>query len=140
MKCDYCGKVNEGKQSHCKYCGGELKNNENKPEERKYGPTFYNGYIVYFIDNFASLRGRAQFWLGVTLIDTVEYSREILREFVSDGEDMMPFIFKLFELSQGKEEVLKVQERNKEYPAMFELRRVENMEKKKHIDRIKALL
>lgn len=140
MNCLYCGRKNDPSLTHCAFCGAELKKVDAKQEDRKYGPTFYNGYIVYFIEDWSRCMARVQFWLGVTLVDTIEYNREIAREFVAECEDPMPFIFKLFELSQGKEEVIKVQERNKEYPASFEIRRIENEELIKHREKIRQSL
>lgn len=140
MKCSYCGKINEADLNHCKFCGGELKKDDTKSKENKYGPIFYNGYIVYVIEDWACRLARVQFWLGVTLVDTIEYDREVCREFVAENEDPMPFIFKLFEISQGRNEVLRVRERNKEYPAMFEIRRIENEELQQHREKIRQMI
>ncbi len=136
MDCKYCG-TSQDKSAKCIRCGAPAAE-ENK--ERKSEPFFYNGYIVYFIKDFARDLLKYQFWLGVTLVETIQIPIDLLRELVPYGYDEMPVIWKLFEMAQGKDEVLKYQTMNKELPAMFEVRHIENPEHAARRQYIRELL
>ena len=126
MICSYCGTKSEGVET-CKGCGASLVTVKPKSEAQKYGPLFYNGYLVYLLVNGMSHIYEYQFWLGPELVERIEIDREILREFVPEYCDPMPFIWKLFLVAHGEEKVIEWQEKNgSKYPAMFEIRRVEN--------------
>jgi len=136
MDCKYCG-TSQDKSAKCIRCGAPAAE-ENK--ERKSEPFFYNGYIVYFIHDFATDLIKCQFWLGVTLIETVQITMDLLEELVPMGYDEMPVFWKLFEVAQGKEEVYKYQAMNRGVPAKFEVRLIVDEEHEAHKKYIRELL
>lgn len=126
MKCEYCGTHNDGKE-RCAGCGAPLSHevNETKSVVRS-GPDFFNGYIVYWLNNPWEDMLEVQFWLGHDLIERFQVSRTVLRELVPEGQDALPFFWDLLLVAQGEKEVLRIKEKNSKLPATFEIRRVEN--------------
>ena len=121
MKCDYCQST-EQTGERCGKCGAPLPKGDTKRLE----PFFYRGYIVWDMLDYARDVYITQFWLGEKLIESIEIPRQIMREFVKEGESSLSFIYGLLEVAQGKEEVMRIEEMNSKYPASFEIRRIEN--------------
>jgi len=87
---------------------------------------FYNGYICYTLSYPDRDTREVQFWLGRDLIERIEFTRQFLDEWVPNYCDAMPFVWELFLLARGEQEVVIYQERNNKYPASFEITRIEN--------------
>jgi len=87
---------------------------------------FYNGYVVWVLhdEKFWADRCSFYFYLGDKLVETIVLDRDVMRQFVPEGESVMAFVWDLFRVAVGEEEVLRVQEQNKHRPATFEIRRV----------------
>jgi hypothetical protein len=128
MKCEYCGTDNRG-AGRCTACGAKL--HEKAEEVQKYEPFFYNGYICYQLFDPATEICEVQFWLGRELIERIAVSRDLLRARVPESWDAMSFFWDLFLVAHGETEVLEWQEKNKKYPARFEVRRFENPDKER---------
>jgi hypothetical protein len=128
MKCAYCG-TDEQKGKTCEKCGASIP--EASQDIWKNEPFFYNGYIVYtLIDRMADTI-EVQFWLGRELQERISASRELLQSRVLPCEDGMSFFWELFLLARGEKEVIEWQEKNKKYPALFQITRSENPEKQR---------
>lgn len=69
-----------------------------------------------------------QFWLGRELIERIEIPYQMLREIVPEGCDCMNAFWNLFLVARGEKDIFEYSEKNKIYPAMFEVRRIENKE------------
>lgn len=130
MKCEYCG-TDEQKGKTCDKCGAVVSSKRNFDEEYKSEPRFYNGYIIYWLEQRATETIEVQFWLGRELIQRVCVNRELLRLHVPEFGDSMTFFWDLFLIAQGEKEVLEWVERNKKYPASFKITRSENIEKER---------
>lgn len=126
-KCDYCLQDNSEDRKTCKFCGAEIVDKKSADIWRS-APFLYNGYVVYLTQNYCANTLSCSFWLGDKLVETFEISIEALRQLVPEGEDTVHFFWKLLEVAQGTEEVLRIKEQNSKYPAMFEIRRIENPE------------
>lgn len=130
MRCEYChSDKQEG--GNCSRCGAPLpeKNAEYPADPWKSEPFFYNGYICYSLRHYEIDAVEVQFWLGMELIERIEVTSDLVRKWTPEGYDYMSFFWDLFLLAHGDIEVLKYQEKNNKYPAMFEIRRIENPEK-----------
>lgn len=125
MKCNYCGTENLS-EGTCPKCGASI----TKPDFQKSEPFFYNGYICYSLRYLERDTREVQFWLGNQLVERIEFTLEFMKEFIKEWEDAMPFIWELFLLARGEQEVVKYQEMNSIYPATFEIRRIESSKKK----------
>jgi hypothetical protein len=124
MDCEYCGTKNQ-EGGKCSKCGAPIDAPVADAALRS-GPSFYEGYIVYTLSNWQTDSLEYQFWLGRELMERIRVSRKILDEFVGEGCDPMPFIWKLFLVARGELEVLEWQEKNNRLPAFFEIRKSEN--------------
>lgn len=124
MKCEYCGTENLS-EGDCPKCGSQIK----KPDFEKSEPFFYNGYICYTLKDLMTDTLEVQFWLGRELIERISFSRQFLEEFIPSHYEAMPFVWELFLLAKGEQEVVTYQEQNSKYPATFEIRRIENSKK-----------
>ena len=129
MKCEYCGSDNQ-KGELCDKCGAKMPI-AHKSDIWKSDPFFYNGYIVYCLRDMANDTFECQFWLGMELLERIKVSRVVLDEHVKPYEDAVPFFWDLFLLAHGEKEVLIWQEKNTKYPATFEVRRIENLERER---------
>lgn len=119
--CQYCGQ--ESKNGHCVNCGST--NFGDTPKERicKGQPFYYNGYVVWWLADILTFKVTYLFYLGDRLVENITLSRDILDRFVPKHCDPMSFVWSLFELAQGKEEVLQIVEQNtSRMPAHFEIR------------------
>jgi len=131
MNCEYCGTKNKVDSERCTSCGAAIKAVNDKPQKNDYfSMDFYNGYVVYRFTRFMTDSIEIQFWLGQELLERFDVSRCILDEHVQEGCDIMPFFWELFLLARGEKEVIYWQEKNNKYPARFEIRRIENEEKR----------
>lgn len=129
MKCEYCGTDGQDGKA-CSKCGALLPESRNDRHEAwKSEPFFYNGYICYALSDFMNATREVQFWLGKELIERIVVPEELLRIRVPEVCDPMSFFWDLFLLAHGEEEVLRFQELNNKFPAIFEVRRIENPEK-----------
>lgn len=61
------------------------------------------------------------FYLGDRLVERIAVDRDIVRMFVPGHCEVMPFIWDLFKVVQGEEDVLCVTEQNAIKPATFEI-------------------
>lgn len=129
MKCEYCG-TDKQIGEYCEKCGAPLPKKQDEHDYR-YGPQFYNGYIVYEIEKAWTDVIEVQFWLGCELIERFELTRDFVRERVPECCDEMSFFWDLFLLARGEKDVLEWKERNNKYPATFLVTRVENPEKER---------
>lgn len=126
VKCTYCG-ATQPKAILCAACGGPLQAEQARPEDtvQRWGPMFYNGYIVYEIDDRCRRSLSVQFWLGRELIETIEISRDVWEHFTHDtpNVDHMSLFWDLFEVSQGHQETAEIALHNIEFsrPVQFEL-------------------
>lgn len=126
VTCEYCGQSQDGQRMKCSECGGQLpKPGTQKPDRERYAPFPYNGYIVWPIRDFARRQEEYHFYLGERLIDVVVLEHELIREFVKEGETVMPLVWSVFLLQQGETEVLRVVEQNTLERKQFEIRLVE---------------
>ena len=120
MICEYCR--SEGQTGdNCRKCGAKLQTAQNRGE-----PFFYNGYMCYACRDFSEDTISVYFFLGERLAEVIKVPHVTLREFVPEGCEFMPFFYELLKVQIGAVEVYRVQEMNKPYPAMFEIRRIEN--------------
>lgn len=136
MDCKYCG-TSQDKSAKCIRCGAPA---AEEHKERKSEPFFYNGYIVYILEDFSRDLISCQFWLGMTLIETIPMSRDVMREFCPQGCDYMDIFWKLFEVAQGKEECANIAGMNRGVPAKFEVRLIVDAEHEAHKKYIRELL
>ena len=123
--CSYCGQKSNPELVCCKYCGAPLP--EYPWQTWRTEPYFYNGYVVWGLKENSFMLDRVSyyFYLGERLIDVVMVDTDVIRKFVPEYCDFMGFIFDLFKLSQGKEEVIRVVEVNSIKPATFEIHRLD---------------
>ncbi len=127
-ECAFCStEIDKGVKT-CPRCGSN--DIEHVQEERleRSDPYPYNGYIVYAIFDFMRIRDAIEyhFYLGERLVEIIKVSRDVLKKLVPENTDEMDFIWDLFLIAQGKEEVLRVVEQNTVTPATFEIRRVKS--------------
>jgi len=131
--CAYCG--NMGEQDPCMSCGGSYRDARVKAQnrEQRWSPYHHNGYMVWpsAVDDFEMIL-RYYFYLGEQLVETIQFPRQFIYRI--EGYDnfnfnIREFVWKLFEIAQGEEEVLRLEERVAEnrgiLPATFEIRRIE---------------
>jgi hypothetical protein len=129
MICVYCGNPDlENTATKCSKCGGPVEIKQ-KTEERLI-PFFYEGYMIWPARDYCYDQITMYFWLGDRLVDTITLSRMALEELVPVGNDPFQLFWELFKVSQGETEVLCIKELNSKYPATFEIRRIENSERK----------
>lgn len=132
--CEYCGKTDNAPDA--KKCGGcgakieEVKTTSYRQAYSKWGPEFYRGYIVFFICESFGISDTitVQFWLGDRLVDTLTVAREVLEQFRGEAYELydpLPFFYDLLKVSQGEQEVLRIEQQNHGRPALFEIRRIE---------------
>ena len=122
--CLYCG--TEGDEKNCTGCGAPLVKDKVHERIERSEPFFYNGYIVWSLRDPARRMSEFYFYLGAQLVDTIMITDHLIASLNIDPfGGVMEFIFKLFELSQGTEEVLRIQQQNIACPSAFEIRRIE---------------
>jgi len=126
MKCAYCKQEIGKDQEKCPNCGAIEREGSQESYTMDYGPTFYNGYVVWMLldDMWPPDRASWYFYLGDRLIETITLDREIVHKFVPEGQSVMPFVWDLFKVAAGEEEVLRIKEQNTCKPIVFEIRRV----------------
>lgn len=129
--CEYCGQISTS--DPCQHCGANGSKLPHPQKEVRWHPYFYNGYMVWpsSVDDFESIL-RYYFYLGDTLVDKIQFPRNFIYRIEGHDDfsfDMRRFVWKLFQISQGEEEVLrmeeKVQQNTRVLPATFEIRRIE---------------
>ncbi len=97
IKCESCGAAPCG----CGWIKSQIEEQENKPPEWAGYHYFYNGYVIWVLPNLASRTVKYIFYLGSKVIDTIEFSIDLLRQHVEPWVSDNKFIWELFELSQG---------------------------------------
>lgn len=122
--CQYCGSEKKADEKRCAGC--DAANFGERPTQRRYegDPFLYNGYVVHWvtdIDNCMRQMVEHVFYLGDRLIERIVVDRDVLRRFVPESHDIMPFIWDLFKLAQGEEEVLRITEQNTVKPVVFKI-------------------
>jgi hypothetical protein len=128
MKCQYCGNLgNTVEGEPCQTCGAPVIFKQDPIE--KGDPFFYNGYMLWPERNFWKDDRTIHFLLGDRLVETITISKLTLNQLVGEGQSFLPLFWDLFKVTQGEEEVLRIKELNTRYPAIFEVRRIENPEK-----------
>jgi hypothetical protein len=129
MKCNYCG-TDDRSGKTCDKCGAPLPDSSAKADRSQ--PFFHNGYICYTLRDYAMDVIETQFWLGHDLIERIVLPFDFVRtHFDMASTDAFDFVWDLFLLAQGEKEVLEVQEKNNKYPALFEIRHIENPDKQR---------
>lgn len=121
-KCDYCGTVSAG-EGKCPGCQSPSFDNEPAETIREGHPFHYNGYVVWWLADWRYDTAEYLFYLGDTLVERFTVSQDVLRVFVPEHCEVMPFIWDLFKVAQGEEEVAWVMEQNAVKPAVFEITR-----------------
>lgn len=124
-RCAYCGNPTV-LDMPCRGCGAlELERPQEGPVWVKSAPFFYNGYMIWPERAPALRMTRTHFWRGTKHIETIETTDLTLEQHVSDWEDPMPFVWKLFCASQdGTTELVEGKDWNGK-KAVFEIRRLE---------------
>lgn len=118
--CDYCG-AERGEDGTCPGCQASGTDSQPASQIVKGEPFHYNGYVIWWLADWAYDTAEYLFYLGDRLVERFTISREVLRMFVPEYESAMPFIWDLFLLAQGEEEVLQVVEQNAVKPATFKM-------------------
>ena len=72
MKCEFC-KTERQNGEYCDKCGAKLPERKTFDQYWKSEPFYYNGYIVYEIRDFSRDLYEVQFWLGMELIERIEF-------------------------------------------------------------------
>ena len=123
-ECGYCFKKIDEALKYCEYCGAP----QDKPKEKEWRgePFFHDGYMVWRAEEMMSDILKYYFYLGERLVEVIEVTRGFLYQIEFDEcEDIFPFVWELFKIAQGHDEVLKVKEANNISPAIFEIRRID---------------
>lgn len=118
--CDYCELESSG-EDECPGCGARSFGSKPASHVFESQPMHYNGYVIWWIENLWHDSAEFLFYLGDRLVERFSLSREVLRMFVPEHCSMMPFIWDVFLVAQGEEEVLRVAEQNTIRPATFEI-------------------
>ena len=122
--CQYCGNEEEADEKRCAGCD-TVSFGEQLAQQRYEGNPFpYNGYVVWWIRDIISMPLQTVeylFYLGDQLVERIILDRDIIKRFVPEHGDVMPFIWDLFKLAQGEEEVLRITEQNAVKPVIFEI-------------------
>lgn len=118
--CRYCQTKNDKKQVSCTACGAEFSSESEETTWIEY----YMGYVIHIIKSVHTGDETLTFvfYLGDKVVERFSIEREVIRKFVPPYVSWMPFIFDLFKLAQGEEEVLRITEQNKMAPAVFDVR------------------
>ena len=119
--CDYCGQSSD--ETLCPSCGSRSFDSKPVSQIVRGEPFRYNGYVVWWLADWAYDTTEYLFYLGDRLVERFTISREVLRMFVPEGQSVMPFIWDLFLVAQGEEEVLRVVEQNTIKPVVFKITR-----------------
>ena len=119
-RCDYCGQSSGEVQ--CPDCGSRSFGSKPVSQITKGEPFHYNGYVVWWLaTDWAYDKAEYLFYLGDRLVERFTISRDVLRMFVPEYQSSMPFIWDLFLIAQGEEEVLRVVEQNTTKPRTFRI-------------------
>ena len=111
--CAYCGQTNFDDSGKCLGCNS-LKRSIPCADKHAEGgaPFFYNGFMVWPIYTNGILERDAieyQFWLGERFVDSILITREFIQDVFPHSADcaidIMPFIWKLFEVKCGDIEI-----------------------------------
>jgi hypothetical protein len=124
VKCEFCGEGQDQKE-RCGFCGAPLPEKNGQEAWVRVEPFYLYGYFVWPEINYAKMSTRFFFYLGDRLVDTMEISRRSIEELVSPGESIDTLLISLLKVSQGEEEVLRIQSRNAERNTLFEIRKIE---------------
>lgn len=118
-RCDYCEMATN--ETQCPGCGS--RNFDNKPVNQitRGEPFHYNGYVVWWLADAWLDTAEYLFYLGDRLVERFTVSRDVLNMFVPENCTAMPFIWDIFLVAQGEEEVLRVVEQNTIKPATFRI-------------------
>lgn len=126
MICDSCGISRAHDSKKCPNCGSAGMTSD--PPRKDTGHLFYyNGYVVWRIhncDNWYAGEIEYLFYKGQELIERIIVPTRVIQEFVGPRVSAMPFVWNLFLLAQGDEDMLCLTGRGDENgPAKFEIRR-----------------
>lgn len=132
--CIYCGGehfeiADIPSKGACLGCGSrktQTESNEQKLERRS--PFSYNGLIIWPLENFANDTVEFQFYAGDRLLEKLVFSREYLRTIQNDygiGTDIMPMIWQLFEVANGRRDVGIIEDNSRIKPALIAFVRAE---------------
>lgn len=134
MECEYCRQPVEKDILNCTNCGAGVVATTDvgglmplpKDEIVWAQPRAYKGYVVWGYSDYFTEIAVYQFWLGDKIIETIELSREMIKQFVPEHQDSIAFAWELFELTQGEEEVLRIAQQNYKgkHPATFDIKYV----------------
>lgn len=119
--CQYCGSEKRADKVRCTGCDAADFGDRPAQRMRDCSPFYYNGYVVWWIEDIGYRTFEFLFYLGNQLVERITLHRDVLRRFVSEHYDTMPFVWDLFKLAQGEEEVLRITEQNAVKPVVFEI-------------------
>lgn len=119
--CQYCGSEKEADRARCAGCDAASFGARQAQQIHKGEPFHCNGYVVWWIEDTTRQTVEYLFYLGDRLVERIVLHRDVLRRFVSEHCDAMPFVWGLFEVAQGEVEVLRVTEQNTVKPKTFEI-------------------
>jgi hypothetical protein len=120
--CSYCGKdPTTPDRIYCQFCGAPLPKLTPRKDDGYY--FMLNGYVVWVICDPPRDTRSFYFYRGTQLVEHFEFSMPLLRERMGALDDVL---WQLFLVAQGEQEVLTMMEQDVPYPAIFEIRRIEN--------------
>ena len=105
-KCAFCKELTAAKE--CPSCGSA--SFDSKPVSRLHEsqPIHYNGYVIWWCADWHLDTAEYLFYLGDRLVERFTVTREVLRMFVPEACSATGYIWDLFLIAQGEEEVLQV--------------------------------
>lgn len=119
--CQYCGSEKEADEKRCTGCDAASFGEQAARRFYEGKPFHYNGYVVWWIEDIMHQTVEYLFYLGDRLVECITFSRCVLEQFIPESCDAMPFIWDLFKLAQGEEEVVRITEQNTIKPVVFEI-------------------
>jgi hypothetical protein len=136
VNCNYCGQ-DVFKDNKCLGCGARSHTKEPLVTPERRDPFAYNGYIIWPLRDFSRDSITFSFWQGDTHCEDIAFSWEMWRSLnrygelptVTSNDDPMRFVWQMFEIAQGRKDVLVIQEEKKVLPAMFLVCRAEHPKK-----------
>ena len=128
-RCDYCNMPTSAEE--CPNCGSRSFDSKPVSQIHESQPFYYNGYVIWWCcAEWGFDTAEYLFYLGDRLVERFTVTREFLRAFVPEACSATGFIWDLFLIAQGEEEVLQVVEQNTIKPAVFEITRKPSSEEK----------
>lgn len=127
IKCEYCGTEQE-LQERCSKCSAPMPKKDDILF--KFSPFYYKGYMIWPEGTMFGEITFYHFWLGTQHIHTIKVTRQMIYEYVPEGQSINDFIFGLFSVSIGEREKLEIEKDAYPCPLLFTITRTEKWEKK----------